>query len=128
MIRALLALTAILVVLPLSPGVRDDLATTVKYGEAKDWPKLPANVQLGEVAGVDVDRNGHVMVFHRPGRGFEPTATELLTEPAVVEIDAATGKMIASWGANMFLVPHGITIDGENNVWLTDVGLQQVFK
>jgi peptidylamidoglycolate lyase len=28
----------------------------------------------------------------------------------------------------MFLVPHGITIDGENNVFLTDVSLQQVFK
>jgi peptidylamidoglycolate lyase len=25
-------------------------------------------------------------------------------------------------------VPHGITVDRENNVWLTDVGLQQVFK
>ena len=28
----------------------------------------------------------------------------------------------------MFLVPHGITIDPANNVFLTDVGLQQVFK
>jgi peptidylamidoglycolate lyase len=28
----------------------------------------------------------------------------------------------------MFLVPHGITVDGQNNIWLTDVGLHQVFK
>jgi peptidylamidoglycolate lyase len=28
----------------------------------------------------------------------------------------------------LFLVPHGISIDGGNNVFLTDVGLQQVFK
>jgi len=98
------------------------------YEEVKGWPSLPASVRLGEVAGVDVDANGHVMIFHRPGRGFEPTATELLTEPAVIEIDAASGTPIASWGANTFLVPHGITIDAANNVFLTDVGLQQVFK
>src|SRR4029079_3789803 len=35
---------------------------------------------------------------------------------------------LASWGANMFLVPHGITIDNANHVWVTDVGLHQVFK
>ena len=48
-------------------------------------------------------------VFHRPGRGFEPGATELLDQPAVLEIDGATGSLIASWGAQTFLVPHGIT-------------------
>jgi peptidylamidoglycolate lyase len=110
-------------------GTRLNLvAASDRYEEVKDWPQLPAGVQLGEVPGVDVDANGHVFVFHRPGRGFEPGATALLTEPAVLEIDADTGKLIASWGANMFLVPHGITVDGANNIWVTDVGLQQVFK
>ena len=46
----------------------------------------------------------------------------------MLEIDADTGQLIRSWGANMFLVPHGITIDRDNNVFLTDVGLHQVFK
>jgi peptidylamidoglycolate lyase len=69
-----------------------------------------------------------VFVFHRPGRGFEPGATELLEKPAVVEIDAATGKLVAAWGARTFLVPHGITVDDGGNIWLTDVGLHQVFK
>ncbi len=103
-------------------------APEVRYEEVKDWPALPPGVQLGEVAGVAVDVNGHVFVFHRPGRGFDMTATTKLAEPTVLEIDAGTGKLIASWGANMFIVPHGITIDGENNVFLTDVNLQQVFK
>jgi peptidylamidoglycolate lyase len=103
-------------------------AATIRYEEVKSWPALPANVQMGEAAGVAVDRDGHVLVFHRPGRGFDPSATEPLKEAAVLEIDADTGKLIRSWGANRFLVPHGITIDGANNVFLTDVGLQQVFK
>ena len=112
-----------------SPGrLRVEAAPSVRYEEVKDWPKLPSGVQLGEVPGVDVDAKGHVFVFHRPGRGFEPGATTLLTEPAVLEIDADSGRLIASWGANTFLVPHGITIDGADNIWLTDVALQQVFK
>jgi peptidylamidoglycolate lyase len=111
------------------PGRRHlDAASSVRYEEVKDWPKLPAGVQLGEVPGVDIDAKGHVLVFHRPGRGFEPGATTLLTEPTVLEIDGDSGRLIASWGANTFLVPHGITVDGDGNVWLTDVGLQQVFK
>jgi peptidylamidoglycolate lyase len=100
----------------------------VRYEEVKDWPSLPSTAQLGEVAGVAVDVDGHVFVFHRPGRGFDTAATTKLTEPTVLEIDAVTGRLLHSWGANLFLVPHGITVDQQNNVFLTDVGLQQVFK
>ena len=103
-------------------------ATVTRYEEVKGWPELPAGVHLGEVAGVAVDKNGHVLIFHRPGRGFDLKATTKLTEPTVLEIDPDTGKLLSSWGANMFLVPHGISVDGENNVFLTDVSLQQVFK
>ena len=46
----------------------------------------------------------------------------------MLELDADTGKLISSWGADTFLVPHGISIDRDNNIFLTDVGLQQVFK
>ena len=117
---ALIAATAAVTTIGISPGSG--------YQEVKDWPRLPAGVELGEVPGVATDVHGHVFVFHRPGRGFEPEATEKLTAPAVLEIDADSGRLIASWGAGMFLVPHGITIDDESNIWLTDVGLQQVFK
>lgn len=100
----------------------------IRYEEVKNWPALPASVQMGEAAGVAVDNGGHVFVFHRPGRGFDPSATEPLKDDAVLEIDGDTGRLIRSWGANRFLVPHGITIDPANNVFLTDVGLHQVFK
>jgi len=103
-------------------------ATVTAYQEVKGWPALPSGVQLGEVAGVAVDVNGHILIFHRPGRGFDPKATTKLTDPTVLEIDPVTGKLISSWGADRFLVPHGISVDAQNNVFLTDVALQQVFK
>lgn len=99
-----------------------------RYEEVKGWPRLPAGVQMGEAAGVAVGQGGHVFVFHRPGRGFDTSATALLDGAAVLEIDADTGRLINAWGARTFLVPHGITIDRENNVFLTDVALHQVFK
>jgi peptidylamidoglycolate lyase len=109
-------------------GVSVALAQVRSYEEVKDWPRLPAGVQMGEAAGVAVDRDGHVLVFHRPGRGFDPAANEPLKDAAVLELDPNDGRLIRSWGANTFLVPHGITVDAENNVFLTDVGLQQVLK
>jgi peptidylamidoglycolate lyase len=99
-------------------------APAAGYQEVRDWLRLPSGVQLGEA----VDMNGHVFIFHRPGRGFDTAATAKLTEPPVLEVDANTGTLIHSWGADTFLVAHGITIDRDNNVFLTDVGLQQVFK
>ena len=40
----------------------------------------------------------------------------------------STGHIIHGWGANFFHLPHMLTVDKKNNVWLTDVALHQVFK
>lgn len=119
---------ALLVAAGLGPRLAALAPAAVRYEEVRAWPRLPADVQMGEAAGVAVDSRGHVFVFHRPGRGFDPSATETLADPAVLEIDPDTGQVIHSWGAGMFLVPHGISIDARDNVFLTDVGLHQVFK
>lgn len=39
-----------------------------------------------------------------------------------------TGKVISRWGSNMFYMPHGLTVDSEGNIWVTDVGRHQVLK
>ena len=36
--------------------------------------------------------------------------------------------MLQSWGADLFYMPHGLTLDPEGNIWVTDVGLQQALK
>ena len=112
----------------LSVGLQPTTGAALRYEEVKTWPQLPEGVHMGEAAGVAVDSDGHVLVFHRPGRGFDTSATEKLHDAAVLDIDADTGRLIQSWGADTFLVPHGITVDDANAVFLTDVGLQQVFK
>src|SRR4029450_7543545 len=46
---------------------------------------------------------------------------------------AATGRLVKSFGAGIVIFPHGIHVDREGNVWITDgLGIEgkghQVFK
>jgi peptidylamidoglycolate lyase len=100
-----------------------------RYTVVHGWPELPPGEILGQATGVDVDSKGNVWVFHRAGRVWsEPFATEPIGRSTVWKFDGRTGRLLTSWGTNLFVMPHGLTIDRENNVWLTDVGLHQVFK
>ena len=38
----------------------------------------------------------------------------------------STGHVVNAWGKNMFFMPHMITIDKQNCVWVTDVAMHQV--
>ena len=93
------------------------------------WPRLPEGHVLGLCAGIGVDAQNRVFVFHRSGRQWSnPFPTEPIAAPTISVIDGASGKLLSSWGANQFIMPHGLTVDHEGNLWLTDVGLHQVFK
>ena len=39
-----------------------------------------------------------------------------------------TGEVLSSWGSNRFLMPHGLTVDLDGNIWVTDCGLHQAIK
>jgi peptidylamidoglycolate lyase len=98
------------------------------YRAVADWPQLPAGFLLGEVAGVDVDSHGHLFVFQRAARGWDTGATTPIAEATVLQLDAVSGRLLASWGAGLFRLPHGLTVDRQDNIWLTDAGLHQVFQ
>jgi peptidylamidoglycolate lyase len=111
----------------LSPG----LASPQEYRVEHGWPVLPEGEVLGSVAGVGVNSRGDVFVFHRAGRTWPKSDVLDLTpisRPTVDIFDGVTGVLLRSWGENLFAMPHGLTIDDHDDVWLTDVALQQVFK
>lgn len=117
---------AFLVVLATIPA---GWAAESRYQVVPDWPALPQDYVLGLCAGVGVDSENRVFVFHRRGRAWsDPFPTEAIPETTISVIDGSTGKLLRSWGENQFVMPHGLTIDHEDNVWLTDVALQQVYK
>lgn len=93
------------------------------------WPTLPTGEILGQATGVGIDSKGAVLVFHRANRTWaEPFPTEPIAAPTIWAFDGKTGRFQKSWGAGMFIMPHGLTVDRDDNIWLTDVGRQQVFK
>ncbi len=99
------------------------------YKLIDDWPKLPANYKLGQVTGIDVDKDQHVLLFHRADRVWTtPFPAEFISSPTILELDGESGEILKSWGENSFIMPHGLTVDSENNIWVTDVALHQVFK
>ncbi len=103
-------------------------AAEPRYEVVRDWPALEGK-SLGLCAGVGVDSRGNVFVFHRNERSWStPFPEDPIAEPTVSVFDGASGKLLKSWGAGEFIMPHGLTIDHEDNVWLTDVARHQVFK
>ena len=102
------------------------------YELVKDWPTLPEGFQLGQVTGVDVDTSQNLVLIHRAGRVWgifdEKFPDTPISANTILVLDSKTGKPLANWGANIFIMPHGLTVDHENHIWVTDVGLQQVLK
>ena len=84
---------------------------------------------ISQPTGIGVDSNNHIFVFQRTGRKWtNPFPDSLISLNTIFEFDNLTGKVINSWGANYFIMPHGLTVDKDNNIWVTDVGLHQIFK
>lgn len=51
-----------------------------------------------------------------------------IKEPTILTLDPKTGRILGEWGADLFYMPHGLTIDRHDNLWVTDVALHQAFK
>ena len=93
------------------------------------WPVLPPGLILGQATGVGIDSKGAVLVFHRADRTWvEPFPTTPIAAPTIWAFDGTTGAFLRSSGAGSFIMPHGLTVDRDDNLWLTDVGRQQIVK
>lgn len=105
--------------------------TTIKYELVKNWLDLPKDLKLGNPTGISIDTNQNIVVFHRADREWallEAMPDSPIKSKTILIIDKDSGKLITSWGDNLFMMPHGLTVDNENNIWITDCGLHQVFK
>ncbi|XP_073957565.1 peptidyl-alpha-hydroxyglycine-alpha-amidating lyase 1 isoform X2 [Choristoneura fumiferana] len=101
-----------------------------------NWPD--PNIKMGQVSGVALNNAGQVLVFHRASNTWDAgtfsnrNVYQAIGEPPIphptVLVFNDTGELVDMWGKNLFYMPHGITVDREANVWVTDVALHQVFK
>jgi DNA-binding beta-propeller fold protein YncE len=81
----------------------------------ENWAKLPAGRSWGAAPAVAIDRACDIWVFERCGGN----TCAGRSENPILEFDPS-GKLVTSFGAGMFVFPHGIFIDKDNNVWVAD--------
>ena len=99
------------------------------------WAELPDDRTWGSTAGIDIDpTDGHVWVYDRCGaNGLDGGCAANPTVDPILKYDRNTGELLASFGAGLFVLPHGLHVDDDGNVWVTDsqgndeIG-HQVFK
>lgn len=118
--HCLLAAAAVLLVVPASVYAQAGLNPFRPVA----WGFLPGDRQWGPTSAVYPDPDGvHIWVAERCGPTDIPdnrgeTCLNKDVDP-ILKFDAA-GDVVESFGAGLFVRPHGIHVDHEGNVWVTD--------
>jgi DNA-binding beta-propeller fold protein YncE len=84
------------------------------YRPVAGWPALPADMEFGQVSAVATDSADRVHVFHR---GRHP-----------ILVFDRDGRFLRSWGDDLVKTAHGLRVDRDGNVWVTDIGHHLVMK
>jgi len=91
----------------------------------QNWGDLPAGRNWGSTAGIDIDPNdGHIWAYERCGAGTFGGGTPINCDTNAVDpifkFDRNTGEVLANFGGGIMMTPHGIHVDDDGNVWVTD--------
>ncbi len=90
------------------------MAPALDYDPVPETFKLPAGANFGGTSGIAFNSKGNIFVIHRgpmPLMEFDPD-----------------GNFIRGFGDGLFDRPHGLRIDGDDNIWATDVAGHVVYK
>jgi sugar lactone lactonase YvrE len=123
-VERVLAVTAVAAVLSVTTGlmqtdVPDPAAGSLPNPNptvVKNFGTLPDSRVWGSTAGVDIARDGHIWAYDRCGAN---SCAGSNVDP-IVKLDRQTGKLLASFGKGQFVFPHGIHVDRDGNIWVTD--------
>lgn len=131
----------------LSPSLRTASAPAseeIYLLEDKDYPKslfedYPRRV--GQVSGIATLPNNDVVIFHRGEHQWnEKTFNEtnkridqdkrdsLIKNDTIMILDREDGSSVASFGSNLFYMPHSVASDQSGNLWVSDVARHQVMR
>jgi sugar lactone lactonase YvrE len=126
----LLALTILLAVSGQKAYAQSDVQPTNSmpnpYETIKDWAKMPEGRTWGATSAVAVDKDGKsIWVAERcqaqtfPNSCLDRSTGRMSNLPSILKFDES-GKLVKSFGEGMIVFPHGIFVDRNGNVWVTD--------
>ena len=97
------------------------------YTRVHPWSELPYDADVydnrASVIGIAEGPDRNIYVLTRCNRN----SCEGRAEAPILKFDPE-GRLLASFGAGLFLFPHNLTIDRDGNVWTTDEGNHAVRK
>jgi hypothetical protein len=86
------------------------------YETIAGWARMPDGRSWGSTSGVGIDRDGRsIWVAERCGAN-SCIGSNLAP---ILKFDAS-GNLVRSFGQGMVQVPHGLTVDRDGNIWVTD--------
>jgi sugar lactone lactonase YvrE len=86
------------------------------YRTVEGWARMPEGRTWGSTSAVEIDPDGtSIWVAERCGANT-CAGSEL---PALLKFDAE-GRLVSSFAVGIFVMPHGIHVDRQGNVWVTD--------
>jgi sugar lactone lactonase YvrE len=85
------------------------------YRTVEGWAKLEGRT-WGSTSAVDIDKDGRSIWVAERCAANNCLASTL--DP-ILKFDAS-GKLVKSFGAGVIQSPHGIHVDGDGNIWVTD--------
>jgi hypothetical protein len=93
------------------------------YRSIRNWGALPEGRSWGSTGAVNVDRDGtSIWAVERCGsHSWQPAGGSCAGSslPPILQFDGS-GKLVQSFGADLFIFPHGLHVDAEGNVWVAD--------
>ena len=69
---------------------------------------------------LDIGPDGHVWAYDRCGGGLDGGCETNPELDPIFKFDRNTGEVLTSFGAGLFVTPHGFHVDSDGNVWATD--------
>jgi streptogramin lyase len=92
------------------------------FQTVSDYFKLPAARTWGSTSAIEIDKDGRsIWVAERCGANScaDPATGKMSPLDPVLKFDAS-GKLVKSFGAGMIAFAHGIFVDRDGNIWVTD--------
>src|SRR5438132_680109 len=114
--------SGLVLTLTLTLGARAQAPTTPvndrpnPYQTVEGWAKMPDGRTWGSTSAVEIDKDGKsIWVAERCGVNNCVGST---LDP-ILKFDA-NGNLVAHFGSGLIQSPHGIFVDRDGNVWVTD--------
>ncbi|MSO36232.1 MAG: hypothetical protein EXQ54_07360 [Acidobacteria bacterium] len=92
------------------------------YNTIEGYAKLPEGRTWGSTSAVEIDKDGKsfwVAERCQLNSCWDRAKGEISPLQTVFKFDS-TGKLVTSFGQGMFIFPHGIHVDRDGNIWVTD--------